>query len=183
MPLRSENGGMTAWILAQSGHRRGTESRLNLSDMASFKFLLDHDVRHLASSFPSKQVLMLEDVGLSQRSSDGEIVEAASERGCIIVTNNARDFEKEVPEHIASTSKKAKGCTQVHGLVIVVPPEKFVQEKALADATATLTFEGRSIGWKEVSDLCLKVMVSKETRPVVTKLPRCPYCKFGDEKD
>jgi hypothetical protein len=157
------------------------EHRLELSDMVSFKFLLDHDVRHLATSFPGKQVLMLEDVGLSQRSSDGEIVEAASERGCVIVTNNARDFEKEVPEHIAATSKKAKGCAQVHGLVIVIPPEKFVQEKALSEATGTLTLEGRSIGWKEVSDLCLKVVISKEKRPVVTKLPRCPYCKFGDE--
>ena len=91
------------------------EHRLEVSDMASFKFLLDHDVRHLATSFPGKQVLMLEDVGLSQHSSDEEIVEAASERGCIIVTNNARDFEKEVPEHIATTSNKAKGCARFTG--------------------------------------------------------------------
>jgi hypothetical protein len=149
--------------------------------MASFKFLLDHDVRHLASSFPSKQTLQLENVGLSGRNSDVEIVQAASERGCIIVTNNARDFEKDVPEHIASTSKKRLGCTQVHGLVIVVPSEMFAQEKAIAEASGRLTFEGRSIGWKEVSDLCLKVVIGRDGRPTVTNLPRCPYCKFGDD--
>src|SRR5712664_1618623 len=99
--------------------------------MASFKFLLDHDVRHLASCFTDKQTLHLEDVGLTPRASDAEIIAAASESTYIIVTNNARDFEQGVPDHIAATSKKRLGCKQVHGLVIVLPSEKLKQVPAI----------------------------------------------------
>jgi hypothetical protein len=151
--------------------------------MASVKFLLDHDVRHLASCFPAKQTLQLEDVGLKSNAPDSEVVAAASEGNYIIVTNNARDFQRDVPNHIATTSKKKLGCKQVHGLIIVLPSEQLKQEPAIARAAKQLAFEGRSIGWKEVKNLCLKVVIQDSGKPTITKLPRCPHCEFGDSDD
>ena len=45
-----------------------------------------------------------------------------------------------------------------------------------------MRFEGRSIGWKTVQDLCLKVVISEAGKATVTKLPRCPHCLFTDEE-
>jgi hypothetical protein len=150
--------------------------------MASFKLLLDHDVRHLASCFADKQTLQLEDVGLTPRASDEEIIAVASEGSYIIVTNNARDFERGVPAHIARTSKKRFGCRQVHGLVIVKPSMELKQVSAIERAIKQMQFEGRSIGWKAVHESCLKVVISDTGAPTITRLPRCPSCTFdGDE--
>ena len=149
--------------------------------MASFKFLLDNDVRHLFACFPSKQTVQLEDVGLDRSASDEDIVAAASENGYVIVTNNRSDFEREVPSKIAESSKKKLGCTQVHGLVIVLPSDRLKQERAIDRASKQLRFEDRPITWKDVNELCLKVVIEETGRATVTKLPRCPHCNFDDE--
>ena len=149
--------------------------------MANFKFLLDHDVRHLASCFADKQTLQFEDVGLNPRASDEEVIAVASEGNYIIVTNNARDFEKGVPAHIARTSKKQFGCRQVRGLVIVKPSMELKQVPAIERAVKQMRFEGQPIGWKAVHESCLKVVISDTGIPTVTRLPRCPSCTFDDE--
>ena len=151
--------------------------------MASYKILLDNDVRHLESDFPAKTVRQLGDIGLSTSASDDDIIVAASERGHIIVTNNRKDYEGKVKERIAASSKKELGCTQVHGLVIVVPSDALKQTQALKKASRQLWFEGRRIGWKEVNKLCLKVVIHDDGTADVSKLPRCPHCTFADEKD
>ncbi len=150
--------------------------------MASFKFLLDNDVRHLTSCFPSKQVLQLEDVRLDLSAPDEDIVAAASQLRLIIVTKNRRDYEQEVRQRIPASSKKKLGCTQVHGLVLILPSDRLKQESAIARASKQLKFENRSIGGKEVNSLCLKVVIEESGKAPVSKLPRCPPCEFGDAK-
>jgi predicted nuclease of predicted toxin-antitoxin system len=123
--------------------------------MASFKFLLDNDVRHLASQFPPKQTCQLEDVGLAPSATDEAVVMAASVNGHIIVTNNRRDFEHKVQSRIEESSKKEGRCGQVHGLIVVLPSERLKQEQAVARAGKSLRFEGKRIGWKDVTERCL----------------------------
>lgn len=149
--------------------------------MASFKFLLDNDVRHLSACFPNKQTVQLEDVRLDRDASDEDIVAAASQLGYVIVTNNRRDFEHEVRNRVAETSSKKLGCTQVHGLVIVLPLERLKQERAIDRASKQLRFQDKLIGWKHVNELCLKVVIEESGRASVTKLPRCPHCTFRDD--
>lgn len=145
-------------------------------------FLLDNDVRHLASCFPSKQTLQLEDVGLPKDADDPEIVEIASGENLTIITNNRRHFESDVAKRIAESSKKENGCTQVHGLVIVLPSERLKQERAIQRAANHLTFNGKHIGWKDVHKLCLKVIIEESGKASVSKLPRCPHCVFDNER-
>jgi hypothetical protein len=149
--------------------------------MANFKYLMDHDVRHLCSCFPPKQTLQLEDVGLEPAAIDQEIIAVASERRCVIVTNNRRHFERHVPGHIAESSKKPFGCRQVHGLIIVLPSDKLVQERAVTRASKQLALKGKSLTWRDVNGLCLKVVIQATGKATVTKLPRCPYCGFDDD--
>jgi hypothetical protein len=151
--------------------------------MASFKFLLDNDVRHLSSCFPSRQTVQLEAVGLDRSASDEDIVAEASRRGYVIVTNNRHDFEHEVPTRIAESSKKDLGCTQVHGLVIILPSERLKQERAIARASKQLRFQNKPIVWKDVNELCLKVVIEETGKATVSKLPRCPHCNFRDDEE
>lgn len=147
----------------------------------SVKLLLDNNVAHLANCFSSKQVVHLSDVKLSKDSPDDEVVAVASTKGYIIVTNNRRDFEKEVPRRVAASRKRDGDCTQVHGLVVLLPSDKEAQVRALTRAGSQLRYEGRSIGWQEVRDLCLKVVIEQTGKTNITKLPRCPHCVFDDE--
>jgi hypothetical protein len=149
--------------------------------MASYKFLLDNCVRHLASVFPDSQTLQLEHVDLKANDSDADIVAVASENKYIIVTNNRRHFEHEVVERIAESSKKQFGCTQVHGLIIVLPVDQLKQERAIRRASKQLSYDGEAITWKDVNERCLKVIVEESGKAIVSKLPRCPHCNFHDE--
>jgi hypothetical protein len=149
--------------------------------VANYRFLLDNDVRHLLACFPSKQVLQLEDVGLDASADDRSIVSAASSNGLIVVTNNRRDFEKAVNERISASRKKKGGCTRVDGLVVILPSDRILQERALSRAASQMAFEGRPITWKEVNEQCLKVIVEESGNVRVSRLPRCPHCDFGQE--
>ena len=150
--------------------------------MAKFKFLLDNDVRHLQAVLPLKQTVHLEEVGLRPSSPDDDVVAVASVEGLLIVTNNRRDFEQWVVARIGESSKKVDGCTQVQGLVVVVPSDAISQARALATASKNLIFEGKRIGWKTVYELCLKVVIPDSGVPKITRLPRCPHCRFADAK-
>jgi hypothetical protein len=150
--------------------------------MANFRFLLDNCVRHLHSAMPPKQAVFLEEAGLSPDAPDDNVVEVASVKGLLIVTNNRRHFEQEVAARIAESSRKNDGCTQVQGLVVVVPSDAIIQERVFAAASKNLIFEGGRIGWKTVHELCLKVVIPEFGAPKVTRLPRCPHCRFADAK-
>jgi hypothetical protein len=150
--------------------------------MANGKTLVDNDVRHLATCFRRKSVVQLEDVGLRASSTDQEILDLASARRLLIVTNNKRDFTKGATKKIAQTSPKIKGCTQIHGMIIVVPSDAIVQERVLRAALKSLRFEGREIGLKNVQDECLQVLIDNDGQAKVTKLPRCQWCEIRDAK-
>ncbi len=150
--------------------------------MPKISFLLDNDVRHLSNILPPKQAVQLEDAGLDPWSSDSDIVEALSATQLLLITNNRRDFERDVNARIGETSRRADGCTQVHGLVIILPNDGISQERAFLAASKKLRFKGKRIGWKAVHDLCLKVVISASGEPTITRLPRCPYCLFPDVK-
>jgi Domain of unknown function (DUF5615) len=144
--------------------------------MAKFKFIVDNDVRHLQSVLPPRQTVQLEEVGLDGRSDDDEIVELASQRNLLIVTNNRRHFEQKVLARISQSRDSELGCTQVQGLVIVLPSDAIVQKRVLAAASKNLIFEGKRIGWKNVVEQCLKVVIEASGRPKITRLPLCPWC-------
>jgi|SRR5215472_10329438 len=150
--------------------------------MPNYRFLLDNDVSHLANSFPTNQVAHLSEYELVPNADDKFIVQVASENGLIIVTHNRKDFEKYVPQWIARSSKKQLGCTQVHGLIVLLPSTKYQQEQAIKRAASQLEFEGRPVTWKDVNKLCLKVVIEISGKARITKLPRCPHCKFADEE-
>lgn len=148
--------------------------------MASYKFLLDADVRHLAACFPTGQVQQLEDLGLSSDAGDDEIIESAQRS--IIVTNNRRDFESGVQSRISRSSKKKNRCTQVHGLIIVLPSDKLLQIRAIERAAKQLFMDDEALTWKDVNERCLKVIIEESGKAKVSKLPRCPACSFDDEE-
>jgi predicted nuclease of predicted toxin-antitoxin system len=150
--------------------------------VAKFKFLLDNDVRHLQSVLPERQAVQLEEVGLSGLSCDDEIVEVASVKNLLIVTNNQRDFQQEVVARIGESRKGKFDCTQVHGLVIIVPSDAITQKRVLAAAAKNLIFEGKPISWKAVYEQCLRVVIEASGAPKITRLPRCHWCKFDYPK-
>jgi hypothetical protein len=123
--------------------------------MAKFKFLVDNCVRHLQSVLPARQTVQLEEVGLSGLSGDDEVVEVASVENLLIVTNNSLHFQQGVIARIGESRKGEHDCTQVHGLVIVVPSDAIVQQRVLVAAAKNLIFEGKRIGWKTVFEQCL----------------------------
>ena len=94
------------------------------------------------------------------------------------MTNNRRDFEQWVVARIAESSKKDDGCTQVQGLVVVVPSDAISQARALATASKNLLFEGKRIGWKTVYELCLKVVIQTPAyqNHAAAALPALPVC-------
>jgi hypothetical protein len=150
--------------------------------VAKFKFVLDNDVRHLQSILPARQTVQLEEVGLSGLSSDEEIMEVASGANLLIVTNNSRHFQQGVVARIGQSRKGSYDCTQVQGLVVVVPSDAIIQKRVLAAAAKSLIFEGKRIGWKNVFEQCLKVVIEASGPPKITRLPRCPWCKFDYPK-
>jgi hypothetical protein len=62
----------------------------------------------------------------------------------------------------------------------VLPSERLKQEQAVARAGKSLRFEGKRIGWKDVTERCLKVVIGDSGRATVSKLARCPGCTFAD---
>jgi hypothetical protein len=70
----------------------------------------------------------------------------------------------------------------VHGLVIVLPSEMLKQERAIDRASKQLLFQDKPIGWKDVNELCLKVVIEENGKASVSKLPRCPHCVFHDDE-
>jgi hypothetical protein len=60
--------------------------------MASYRFIFDNDSRKTAEFFPRRRVVTLEQAGLTEKASDREIVEVASDIKWIIVTANGDHF-------------------------------------------------------------------------------------------
>lgn len=149
--------------------------------MAHFKFLLDRGVTHLAHCFSEKRVLTTDSLGLSELTPDEEIVEIASNNGYLLIAANRRNFRRLVPAHIAKSTRKPDGCRRVAGLILLVPNEQHVQERVLSSLEDKMSLDGKKLTYKDVHDRDLLVQVESTGAAKITKLPRCPYCKYEDQ--
>jgi hypothetical protein len=150
--------------------------------MARFKFMLDQGVSHLSDCFPSKRVVTMEMLGLRPTSSDDEIVEWASDNSYLLVTSNRRDFQHAASRYVRQSSKKQFGCRRVPGMILLVPNDEITQRRVLTKLEARLRFEGKQISYRDVHDRDLLVTIEASGKVTVSRLPRCPHCKYDDEE-
>jgi hypothetical protein len=141
--------------------------------MYGYRFLVDNDCRWVASLLP--KALGLKDVGLPENAPDEEIIEEAADRRCIIVTANGYEYRGKIKRFVAASTKKEWGCCDVWGLV-VVPNDLASQERLVSQAEQRLRFGERQIDWSDVWWESLVVRITKDNRPIVSQLPRCPGC-------
>ena len=141
--------------------------------MTSYKFIFDNDSRKAAEFFPRRRIVTLEQAGLTQKASDREIVEVASDREWIIVTANGDHFITEIKRYLQQSKKQA--CHDLAGLVIV-PNDHQHQQRALPQLEKRLHFNGSHIGWKDVWELDCCVRVTKDGKAQITRFERCFYC-------
>jgi len=144
--------------------------------MFGYRFLVDNDCRKVVPLLPKGRALNLEEVGLSERASDAQIIEVASERRYIIVTSNGHDFLEKINRFVSLSSKKPRGCHDVSGLV-VVPNDHASQERVLPRAEEKLYLDGERITWVRVWEDSLYVRLRKEGSHEVRRLPRCRTCE------
>jgi predicted nuclease of predicted toxin-antitoxin system len=142
--------------------------------MTSYRFVFDNDSRKASAFFPPGRVVTLEKAGLTEKASDREIVEAASDRKWIIVTANGDDFIAEIKLYLRQSMKLV--CHDLSGLVIV-PYDHQLQKRVLPGLEEKLHFGGKHISWKDVWDLDCCVRVTRDGKPHITRFERCCYCK------
>jgi|HubBroStandDraft_1064217.scaffolds.fasta_scaffold198398_2 predicted nuclease of predicted toxin-antitoxin system len=142
--------------------------------MASYKFIFDNDSRKTAEFFPRRRIVSLEQAGLTEKASDREIVEVASDRKWIIVTANGDHFIAEIKRYLRQSMKLV--CHDLSGLVIV-PNDYQLQQRILPRIGQRLNFDGKHIDWKDVWELDCCVRVTKDGKAQVTRFERCFYCK------
>ena len=66
------------------------------------------------------------------------------------------------------------------GLIMLIPNEQIVQERALKGLEHRMTLDGKRISYSEVHDRDLLVQVEVDGTARVTRLPRCPHCEYDD---
>src|SRR5487761_197090 len=179
--------------------------------MAHFKFMLDRGVNHLKDCFPSKRVVSTETLGLRSTLADEEIIEYASTEGYLLVASNRRDFLRDAKRHVAQSSKKQFGCCRVPGMILLVPNDEITQRRVLKGLEkqfgccrvpgmillvpndeitqrrvlkgleSRLRFERKPISYSDVHDGDLIVMIEASGKATVSRMPRCPHCKYNDD--
>ena len=149
--------------------------------MAHFKFMLDRGVNHLKDCFPSKRVVSTETLALRSTLPDDEIIEYASTERYLLVASNRRDFLRDAKQHVAQSSKKQYGCCRVPGMVLLVPNDEITQRRVLKGLESRLRFEGKSISFNDVHDRDLIVTIEASGKVTISRLPRCPHCKYDDD--
>jgi hypothetical protein len=141
--------------------------------MYGYRFLVDNDCRWVGSLLP--KALALKDVGLPENAPDEAIIEEAADCRCTIVTANGYDYLGKIKRFVAASTKKEWGCYDVWGLV-VVPNDLASQERLVSRASERLWFGDRQVDWSDVWWESLVVRITKDNRPIVRQLPRCPGC-------
>ncbi len=148
--------------------------------MAHFKFMLDRGVSHLAQCFSEKRVVTTDSLGLPPDTPDDEIVGIASASGYLLVAANRRDFARLVPAYVAKSTRKTDGCRRVSGLILLIPNERHLQERALRGLENRMILDGKKVTYTDVHDRDLLVQVESSGTPRVARLPRCPHCTYYD---
>lgn len=142
--------------------------------------MLDTGVSHLLNCFPRKRVVSVATLGLPANLPDDQIVEEASTRSYTLVASNRRDFIRDVEKYVAQSSRKPNGCCRVPGMILLVPNGEIAQRRVLVGLESRLIFEGKRIRFGDVHDRDLLVTVEETGKAKVTRLPRCPHCKYRD---
>jgi hypothetical protein len=142
--------------------------------VAGYRFIFDNDSRRATEFFPSRRLVTLEQAGLSEKASDREIVEVASDRKWIIVTANGDHFIAEIRRYLRQSMKLV--CHDLSGLVII-PNDYHLQQRALPKLGGRLRFDGKHIAWKDVWELDCCVRVTKDGKTQISRFERCFYCK------
>jgi hypothetical protein len=142
--------------------------------VAVYRFIFDNDSRKAAQFFPRRRIVTLEQAGLSEKASDREIVEVASDRKWIIVTANGDHFIAEIKRYLRQSTKFV--CHDLSGLVII-PNDYQLQQRALPRLEERLHYEGKHITWKDIWELDCCVRVTKDGKAQLTRFERCFYCK------
>jgi hypothetical protein len=142
--------------------------------MRKYRFLIDNDSQAASQYFPGKRVVSLSQAKLASSASDAEVVAAAWEMECIIVTANGPDFEKEIQRFLQKTQQN--DCHDLFGLV-VIPNPSAVQDRVLPGLTRKLRFNGKNITWQNVWRQNYLVRVHSGGAVDVRELGRCFYCK------
>jgi uncharacterized protein DUF5615 len=83
----------------------------------SYKFIFDNDSRKAAVFFPQRRIVTLEQAGLTEKATDREVVEVASDRRWIIVTANGDHFITEIRRYLRQSTRLI--CHDLSGLMIV----------------------------------------------------------------
>lgn len=150
--------------------------------MAHFKFMLDRGVSHLKDCFPPKRVVTTETLGLRSTLPDEEIIEYASKNGHLLVASNRRDFLHGANRFVAQSSKKQFGCCRVPGMILLVPNDEITQRRVLRGLESRLRFEGKQMSYGDVHDRDLVVLIDASGAVTISRLRRCPHCKYDDEE-
>jgi Domain of unknown function (DUF5615) len=142
--------------------------------MREYRFLIDNDSQSAAVYFPEKRVVTLAQAKLSQAAPDSEVVAAARELECVIVTANGTDFEREIKQFLQRSQRK--DCFDLFGLV-VIPNAAAIQARVLPGLSDKLRFNGKQISWDDVWLENYLVSVHADGSVDVRELGRCFYCK------
>jgi hypothetical protein len=138
----------------------------------TFLFLLDQNCNHLKPSFPKGRAKTLADVGVSEQSTDTEILAFASEREFLIVTENDRDFLRAMKHACSRSGGKGKICGDAWGMLVVPSGLGSFDYRGLSKR---LRYKGHPVGWQEIAQFNLRVAATARDGNV-TGLPRCPEC-------
>ena len=148
--------------------------------MRKYKFLIDNDSQAASRFFPDKRAISLSQAKLDSSASDAEVVAAAWDMECIIVTANGQDFEKEIKQFLQKTQRE--DCHDLFGLV-VIPNAAAIQNRVLPGLAGKLRFNGKSITWDDVWRKNYLVRVHSSGNVDVRELGRCFYCKKIEDEE
>ena len=145
--------------------------------MSNYRFLFDQDVRAAADALPPHHVVPFAKLGLPDDASDVAIIETARRQKCIIVTANGEHFRPAAVKFIRQSSRRRTGgCHDLSGLV-VLPSGLEAQRRLLREAPQRMRYEGKLVGWADVSGRSYYVKLAKDGPAEVAPLPRCRVCQ------
>jgi len=148
-----------------------------MSGHSTYAFLIDEDLMHLVHWFPKGRAKTVVTHARQRGTPDPEVVAIAFDTKRTIVTNNSKDYRREVLA-FSRQSGRAR-CSDLFGLVLMPDDEAdqrqfFPLQRRL---TAKLRYRGRKIDWLDVHTYNLLVQADRDGRVFVSQLPRCAFCE------
>lgn len=142
--------------------------------MRGYRFLIDNDSQAASSYFPEKRVVTFAQAKFTQSTPDSSVVASAHQLGCIIVTANGPDFEREIRRYLQKSQRKS--CYDLFGLV-VIPNHAAIHARVLPRLAEKLRNRGKRISWEDVWQENYLVSVHMDGTVEVRELGRCFYCR------